>query len=157
MKQREGQDPPLHFYYFYFRRFSRVAEFKEVRRTLVKPYSEVSTKDLGRSSQGTTSPSRSALSRNSRVRLEVEVLSRSKIPIMDLSRTAISLPIDKYMFTSNPFVGEGLDPPLFRFPQTYNRNNPLPILRDCFLYMSIFSHSLSDHGSHDHDKTSARF
>ena len=74
---------------------SSVAVFRAVSRTREKPYSEVSTKLFGRSSQGTTSPFFSARSRNSRVRREVEVLSRSKIPMMDLSRTAMSLPIER--------------------------------------------------------------
>jgi len=82
---------------FYFNLFSSVALFRAVSRTLEKPYSEVSTKDFGRSSQGTTSPSASARCRNSRVRLDVDVLSRSKIPIMLRSRTAISLPIERYI------------------------------------------------------------
>ena len=81
----------------YFILFSRVAELREVRCTRFRPYSAVTTKLFGRSSQGMTSPSFSARAKNSRVRLEVEVLSMSKMPMMLLSRTAISLPIDKYI------------------------------------------------------------
>ena len=39
---------------FYFMRFSNVAAESEVKYTRIMPYSLVSTKDLGRSSQGTT-------------------------------------------------------------------------------------------------------
>src|SRR5699024_6260517 len=78
----QKQPPAVAGGYVYFNRFSRVAAFRAVRYTRSNPYSEVRTKDLGRSSQGTTSPSSSLFSRNSRVRLEVEVLSRSKIPTM---------------------------------------------------------------------------
>ena len=125
----------------YFKRFSRVAEFRDVSLTRVNPYSEVSTKDFGRSSQGTTSPSFSHFSKNSRVRLEVEVLSRSKIPMMLLSRTAISLPMDRYMYISLS-VGEGQCPSreLTFTPHLY-RNNPLPTFVDYLQYTSIFFHS----------------
>ena len=87
-----------HHSYFPRRRFSNVAVFNAVKWTREKPYSDVRRKDLGRSSQGTTSPSFSLFSKNSRVRLEVEVLSRSNIPIMVLSRTAMSLPMERYTF-----------------------------------------------------------
>jgi hypothetical protein len=44
----------------------------------------------------------------------VVVLSISKMPMMDLSRTAISCPMDRYIKTLS--VGEGLDPPFGRSP-----------------------------------------
>ena len=90
----------------YFKRFSKVAEDKLVRYTREKPYSAVRIKLFGKLSQGTTCPWLSALAKNSRVRLEVLVLSISKIPITELSRTAKSLPIDRY----------NLSPPVFCAP-----------------------------------------
>lgn len=82
---------------FYFSRFSKVEDARLVRWTREKPYSAVKTKLFGRSSQGITNPSFSALLKNSLVRLEVLVLSISKIPIIELSRTAISFPMDRYI------------------------------------------------------------
>ena len=96
-------------HFSYLSRFSRVLVDKLVWYTRVIPYSEVRIKDFGKSSQGTTCPSFSARSRNSRPRAVTVVLSRSKMPMMDESRTAKSLPIDKYIIS--PIVGEGLDPP----------------------------------------------
>jgi len=125
----------------YFSLFSRVALFSDVKCTRLKPYSEVRTKDFGRSSQGTTSPSFSAAIKNSRVRLEVEVLSKSKIPMIDLSRTAISLPMDKYiLFSTLP-----------------DRNNPDPIESDLFQYTSRFCHNPLCCEWYDHERISARF
>ena len=71
--------------------------FREVRYSRFIPYSDVSTKDLGKSSQGMTCPSFSAADKNSFVRWDTEVLSRSKMPMMDLSRTAISPPMFRYI------------------------------------------------------------
>ncbi len=84
----------------YFILFSRVEVYKVDSYTFVKPYSEVSTKDFGRSSQGTICPCFWAFSKNSRVRLDVEVLSISKMPMSEDSRTAISLPMGKYILIS---------------------------------------------------------
>ena len=83
-----------------------------MRYTLSMPYSTAKIYDFGKSSQEITLPSFSARARNARVRLEVEVLSISKIPIMDFSRTAISLPIDKYTTNHSHSVGEGQCPSL---------------------------------------------
>lgn len=130
-------------YIYHFNLFSKVAAFSAVSRTRVKPYSDVSTKDFGRSSQGTTSPSCSDRSRNSLVRFDVEVLSKSKIPIIDLSRTAISLPIDKYI--TAPLCRGGAVPlPKPTSRNRYNRSNPLPTLPDYFLYTAIFFRSRID-------------
>lgn len=84
-----------------------------MRRTLWNPYSVVSKKAFGRPSQEITSPFSSAFFRKSRVLWEVDVLSISKIPIMDVSRTAISLPIDKYIVSSPRLIvgGGALDAP----------------------------------------------
>ena len=96
--------------HFYFNLFSKVCDDRAVKCTRLRPYSAVKTNDLGRSSQGITTPFCSALLRNSLVLLEVEVLSISKIPIIELSRTAMSFPIDKYI--GHILVGEGQCPSL---------------------------------------------
>ena len=135
----------------HFNRFSKVVAFRDVSLTRVKPYSEVRTKDLGNSSQGTTSPFSSLFSRNSRVRLEVEVLSRSKIQIMDRSRTAMSLPMERYIKNSSnafaPRIYEGgapkgrgefmfyWTPPGFRFAQP----PPLASAGGKIVFISTFS------------------
>ena len=145
----------------YFSRFSRVAVEYSVSQTLGLAYSKVRMKELGSPSQGTTWPSASRLFRNSWVRREVEVLSRSKIPMMLFSRTAISLPIERYTI---PFlsVGEGLDPPghpkddMTRWVIPPYKNNPYPISWDLYQYSSIFSRNPSDSESHDREKIFAR-
>ena len=90
-----GSKPPP--YNIVFSLFSKVEEESSVRRTRWKPYSVVRMKDFGRPSQEITSPFSSAFFRKSLVLWEVDVLSISKIPIMEVSLTAISLPIDKYI------------------------------------------------------------
>ena len=84
---------------FYLVLFSNVAVESVDSYTLVMPYCVVTTNDFGKSSQDTNAPSFCAFSKNSRVRFDVEVLSISKIPITELSRTDISLPIFKYIST----------------------------------------------------------
>ena len=88
---------------FHFILFSRVWVLRADRCTRFNPYSAVRINDFGRSSQGTTSPCRSASARNRRVLGEVLVLSISKIPITEESRTAISFPMERYMVYTSPF------------------------------------------------------
>ena len=77
--------------------FSNVDTDKVDSYTRVIPYSVVRIKDLGRSSQGTIAPSFCANSKKRLVRADVDVLSISNIPITELSRTAISLPMFIYI------------------------------------------------------------
>lgn len=148
-----GRVKTLPYCLYYFNLFSKVDALKDVNLTRLNPYSDVSTNDFGRSSQGTTSPFLSLFSRNSLVRLDVEVLSRSKIPIILFSRTAISLPIERYIVSTS--VGEGLDPP--RHPPgdaifIHYNNNLYPIVWDWYQYSSKSFHTHPFHVLHDHDK-----